>query len=72
MTNYVIIISVNYFAQTVVNALRPVMGQLLEKVETYGSNKESWMPRLGRIMPSKSLPEWYGGDKDFKPVAIYG
>ncbi|CAG7786697.1 unnamed protein product, partial [Allacma fusca] len=66
------VVNANAFAQVVLNFLRPILGSALERVEVFGTNKNSWIPRLLKELPKDQLPEKYGGRKDFKPVQVYG
>ena len=63
--------TVNYVAQAMINILRPVLGNLMEKIQVYGTNKSKWMPELLRQLPQDQLPSWYGGLPDHKPVKVY-
>ncbi|CAG7786698.1 unnamed protein product [Allacma fusca] len=68
----VCIVNANSFSQVVLNFVRPVLGSALERVEIFGSNKNSWIPKLLKLLPKDQLSEKYGGRKDFKPVQVYG
>jgi len=70
--DYVLVINANYVAETVINLAKPLVGVLATNLEVYGTNKQKWIPKLLRKVPRESLPEWYGGVKDFKPVKVYG
>ncbi|CAG7822991.1 unnamed protein product [Allacma fusca] len=48
-----------------------VVGPLMSKLEVYGKKGE-WEPVLKKLIPQKTLPAWYGGSEDFKPVQVYG
>ncbi|CAG7718065.1 unnamed protein product [Allacma fusca] len=49
----------------------PILGPLVKKLKVYGRRCQ-WEPVLKRLIPNDSLPTWYGGSKDFKPIRIYG
>ncbi|CAG7631921.1 unnamed protein product [Allacma fusca] len=66
------VINANYPAVTLINLLRPVLGGLLNRVTVHGTNKSRWLPKLLRKIPPSSIPEWYGGTKEFKPIEVYG
>ena len=62
----------NAVAGALINILRPVFGKEFEKVVVLGTNSAKWIPQLLRKIPRDQLPEWYGGDKGFKPLRVYG
>ena len=62
----------NYITDTFLRLAKTVFGRLFEVLEVHGSNRAAWIPRLLRLFPRDQLPEWYGGTKDHKPVAVYG
>ena len=66
-----IIFAANYATQVAIQLARPVAGRLMERVEVFGSNKEKYKPILRRRFPPESIPPWYGGSNDFKPIAVY-
>ncbi|CAG7701541.1 unnamed protein product [Allacma fusca] len=49
----------------------PLFGPLAKKMEIFG-RMNKWEPVLKKLVPDQSLPTWYGGSKDFKPVKVYG
>ncbi|CAG7829652.1 unnamed protein product [Allacma fusca] len=58
-TGYVV--NANFMAQALVSMVRPVMGQDMEKIEVYGTNKESWVSKLLKKLPQDQLAPGYGG-----------
>jgi len=69
---YVMAINTNAVAATVINAIRPILGEVFERIEVYGTNKDKWQPELFKRIPRSELPTWYGGDKEYKPLMVYG
>jgi len=68
-----IFINANFLAENTIRLVRPALGPAFQKVEIYGTNKQTWIPKLRRLLGSSSIPPWYGGSsKNFKPVAVYG
>ncbi|CAG7725511.1 unnamed protein product [Allacma fusca] len=67
-----VIINANYVTKLATDIARPVVGQLMERVEVYGVNRNVWLPRLLKHMPIEAIPSWYGGKKNFKPISIHG
>ncbi|CAG7639351.1 unnamed protein product [Allacma fusca] len=65
-------INTNFFGQTLLNILRPIMGKDFEKLEVYGTNPARYRPILLRHIPRDQLAEWYGGVKGFKPLWVSG
>ncbi|CAG7720724.1 unnamed protein product, partial [Allacma fusca] len=65
-------VNVNFVAQTMLSFVKPMLGALFERVEIYGTNPRQWAPRLLRKIPKNQLAPWYGGSKDFKPLARIG
>ncbi|CAG7826038.1 unnamed protein product, partial [Allacma fusca] len=47
----IIVLNANYVTKVAYDIVRPVAGQLLERVDLYGSNKNTWVPRLIKLMP---------------------
>ncbi|CAG7733279.1 unnamed protein product [Allacma fusca] len=66
------IVNMNYFGEVVLNLMRPILGKALEKVEIYGTNSNAWIPKMLKILPQNQLSAKYGGNKDFKPIKMYG
>ena len=62
----------NFAAEIFFNTARPFLGDLLQRIEVYGSRKEEWIPKLLRAIPMDSLPPSYGGSKPFQPISFYG
>ncbi|CAG7733985.1 unnamed protein product [Allacma fusca] len=50
----------------------PLLGQKAEAFELYTNNKESWLPKLLKVLPRDQLPEKYGGSPSYKPVKQFG
>ncbi|CAG7716713.1 unnamed protein product [Allacma fusca] len=69
---YGFMINMNYFAYKLIDILKPILGPGLERTELFGTNNVTWIPSLLDKFPKKSLPKFYGGDEDFKPVVVYG
>ncbi|CAG7828257.1 unnamed protein product [Allacma fusca] len=68
----VFIINSNFATKLAADIARPLLGRVLEKVEIYGTNRNSWLPRILKTVPLEVLPPWYGGNTDATPVAVYG
>ncbi|CAG7718680.1 unnamed protein product [Allacma fusca] len=66
------LINSNYVTKLAADIARPLLGNLLEKVEVYGTNRNIWLPRLLKTIPESSIPPWYGGSKSFKPLGVFG
>jgi len=66
------IVNANFVAENLVNILRPVFGNLLEKVEVFGTNRRKWLPHIIRKFDTSVLPEYYGGSASWKPLKVYG
>lgn len=47
---------------------RHFAGNLLDKIEVYGPQKEKWKPKVLSKIPASQLPRKFGGDKDWKPL----
>ncbi|CAG7830819.1 unnamed protein product [Allacma fusca] len=56
-TAEVIIINANFAAETLIRQVGPILGAFFEHITVYGNNKDKWIPRLRRKIPSKFLPE---------------
>ncbi|CAG7724683.1 unnamed protein product, partial [Allacma fusca] len=67
----VVLLNANYVAKLFIELSRPVVGQLIERLIVLGTNKYKWKAELRRILPEKTIPSWYGGSKDYKPLAVY-
>ena len=62
---------VNFAAETFINLAKPYFGNLLEKMEIYGTRSEKWKPIILRKIPPNQLPPTYGGAKDWKPLPFH-
>ena len=62
----------NFLFQTVFRLMQPLLGPDVSKVEVFGNNRENWLPALLKAFPKNEMPEYYGGEKGNKPVAVYG
>ncbi|CAG7724575.1 unnamed protein product, partial [Allacma fusca] len=62
----------NYATKLAADIARPAVGRLMEKVEVYGTGRATWLPKLLKLFPMDILPSWYGGNKNFKPLLLYG
>ncbi|CAG7687940.1 unnamed protein product, partial [Allacma fusca] len=71
-TAEVTVINANFATEIAIRHASPILGGFFENVNVFGNNKEKWIPKLLRMYPKNALPEWYGGDKDFKPLKVYG
>ena len=69
---YFLFCTVNYVTETLINIVKPVLGSLFARAEIYGNNRAQWLPRVLRHFPRESLPEWYGGYKNFTPIQVIG
>ncbi|CAG7665166.1 unnamed protein product [Allacma fusca] len=69
---YAVSINMSYAAEVGLQLIKPVLGGLFGKIEFYGTNKVKWMKALKRILPPESIPTWYGGKPDYKPLQVYG
>ena len=72
MTERLFLPLANYLADTFLRLAKSVFGRLFEVLEVHGTSRASWIPQLLRHFPRDQLPEWYGGTKYHKPVAVYG
>ena len=63
-------ILVNFAAENFIQISRPFMGTLLDKYEIYGTRAGKWKPMLLRRIPASQLPPKYGGNEDWKPLAL--
>ncbi|CAG7828256.1 unnamed protein product [Allacma fusca] len=68
----IVIINSNYATKLAADIARPAVGRLMEKVEVYGTGRATWLPKLLKLFPMDVLPSWYGGNKNFKPLLLYG
>ncbi|CAG7726139.1 unnamed protein product [Allacma fusca] len=68
----VFLINANYVTKLAVDIARPFMGNVLEKVEVFASNRNVWLPRLLKTFPIEIVPERMGGKKNAKPLWTYG
>ncbi|CAG7717323.1 unnamed protein product [Allacma fusca] len=66
------LINANYVTKLAIDVARPLVGNLLDRVEVYGSNRNIWLPRLLKTFPIDIVPSWMGGHNDTRPLAIYG
>ncbi|CAG7836322.1 unnamed protein product [Allacma fusca] len=66
-----ILINANYAAKLFVDLSRPVVGSLIDRLVVLGTNKYKWKGELRRYLPEETIPTWYGGSKDFKPLAVF-
>ncbi|CAG7826570.1 unnamed protein product [Allacma fusca] len=65
-------VNVNYASRNLLEIVRPIIGKDFHRVDIFGTNPNRYRPALLRVLPKNQLPQWYGGDKDFKPVKVYG
>ena len=49
-----------------------VPGDFQYRMESYGTEKDEWMPKLLKKIPKDQLALKYGGVSDFKPVEFHG
>ncbi|CAG7835790.1 unnamed protein product [Allacma fusca] len=68
----VFVVNTNYMAKALLNLIRPLLGSFMERVEIFGTHKQHWLPHLLKRFPRNELPEWYGGDKNFAPIQVFG
>ncbi|CAG7711647.1 unnamed protein product, partial [Allacma fusca] len=50
-------VNTNFVAETMINLLRPVLGEALSRFEVHGTNKAKWMPKLAQKLPKDQIPE---------------
>ncbi|CAG7716154.1 unnamed protein product, partial [Allacma fusca] len=62
----------NYVTSMAFNSVRPILGGVFERVELFGTHRVKWMTELHKSLPKETIPSWYGGQKDYKPLEIYG
>ncbi|CAG7818498.1 unnamed protein product, partial [Allacma fusca] len=67
-----IVINTNFVAERLIDVVRPILGSIMEKIEIYGNNRAKWITVLRRHFPADQIPDWYGGNKGYTPVRVYG
>jgi hypothetical protein len=67
-----IIVNAAFPPEVITKYASGIFGPLVPKFNVYGRSKSKWMPVLKQLIPEKSLPPFYGGSKDFKPLKVYG
>ncbi|CAG7826571.1 unnamed protein product [Allacma fusca] len=72
LTHDAFLINVNFVARNVVELLKPIIGRDFYRLQIFGTNPRTYRPAILKVFPKDQIPEWYGGDKDFKPVKVYG
>lgn len=65
-------INLNFLATSVWGLSRPVLGDLTERIDVYGTNEDKWKNVLLKIIPRHALPPWYGGYSNHTVVKVYG
>ncbi|CAG7824275.1 unnamed protein product, partial [Allacma fusca] len=68
---YGYVINANPLAYQVVILSKPTAGNFLQKMDIHGTNSQSWIPKIQRMIPQDQLPPAYGGSSDFKPLVTY-
>jgi hypothetical protein len=68
----VVVINANFPPELVTNYGKLIFGDLVKKIKIYGRNKAKWTPVLQELIPEQYIPTWYGGNKDYKPVKVFG
>ncbi|CAG7785036.1 unnamed protein product [Allacma fusca] len=66
------VVNANFATRILVNIVRPFLEGIFSKVFVYGNDKAIWMPEILKVFPKNSIPAWYGGEKGYKPVEVYG
>jgi hypothetical protein len=69
---HAVIINANYLTTVGFESIKPVLGGAFDRLEILGTNKAKWQKVLKKLLPENVIPTWYGGSKDYKPVAVYG
>ncbi|CAG7829095.1 unnamed protein product [Allacma fusca] len=67
----IVLINANFAVAKGIDFIRPFVGELLERLTILGANKYKWKAELRRLIPANFIPPWYGGSKDFKPLAVF-
>ncbi|CAG7786330.1 unnamed protein product [Allacma fusca] len=49
------VVNTNFFSEIVLNLMRPVLGKALERVEVFGSNSKTWIPKMLKMLPQNQL-----------------
>ncbi|CAG7834555.1 unnamed protein product [Allacma fusca] len=70
--NHAYIINTNFYGMKILELLRPILGPIMERVEIYGTDRSKWLPKMLKTLPRNQLPEWYGGERNYVPVKVYG
>ncbi|CAG7819719.1 unnamed protein product [Allacma fusca] len=70
LVGQLVFINVNYVSRMALSLVLPVLGDLFERIRVYGSINAHWIFKLRRVLPLESIPPWYGGSDDFKPIEI--
>ncbi|CAG7815325.1 unnamed protein product [Allacma fusca] len=65
-------VNTNFFGETILNIVKPVMGAAFGSFEIYGTNSKNWEAKLLKHFPRDQIPLWYGGSKDHQPVKVFG
>ncbi|CAG7733687.1 unnamed protein product, partial [Allacma fusca] len=55
--NVAYMVNTNFLAQTVINLLKPVLGEALSRFEVHGTNKVKWLSQLSQKLPNDQIPE---------------
>ena len=62
--------AVNFVGETFMSLSRPYMGTLLNNMEIYGPQSNTWKPRLLSKIPANQLPPKYGGHEGWKALPL--
>ncbi|CAG7707989.1 unnamed protein product [Allacma fusca] len=65
-------INVSYPAEVAFQLVRPFLGGVFERVDLFGTNKAKWSAVLRKLLPQETIPTWYGGSQNFKPLQVFG
>ncbi|CAG7724624.1 unnamed protein product [Allacma fusca] len=72
LVGHVVAFNVNYIATLAFESLRPLLGGVFDKIELYGPDKARYQAALKKWIPAETIPTWYGGNKEYKPIQVFG
>jgi hypothetical protein len=67
-----IFFNMNYVATVLFDSFRPILGGVFSKFELYSANEAKWKDAMMKALPADAIPTWYGGNKGYKPIQVFG